>query len=77
MKNQEIILDLGFIGHKADQLQALFPGYSQEPNENGFFLRFENYSALVVNEGTQVFTNCFESKKHLKKQIFSKLLFNL
>lgn len=77
MEKKEIILDLGFIGHKAEKLQSLFSGYSQEPNENGFFLKFENHTCYAVNEGVQVWTNCFKSKKAFKKALFEKLLFNI
>lgn len=72
-KPKEVFFLVGYIGHKAEKLQALFPGYSFEPNENGYFLRFEDTTA-VGNEGVIAYTNCF-SKKHLKKMLFSKLLF--
>jgi hypothetical protein len=77
MKAQELIIDLGFIGHKAEKLQKLFDGYTTEPNENGYFLKFDNYSELQINQGVQVWTNCFESEEHFNERLMTKLLFNL
>jgi hypothetical protein len=78
MTNAETIhIDLGFIGHSAEKLQAIFEGYSAEPNENGYYLKFHNYSSLVINQGVTVETNCFKSKKQFKKSLLSKLLINL
>jgi hypothetical protein len=78
MTNAETIhIDLGFIGHSAEKLQAMFQTYSKEPNENGYYLMFENYSAAVVNQGVMVETNCFKNKKQFKKALLSKLLFSL
>jgi hypothetical protein len=77
MTTTELIIDLGFIGHKAGKFQSLFDGYSPEPNEYGKFLKFENYSELVVNKGVQVWTNCFESEEHFNETLMTKLLFNL
>ncbi len=79
MSNQEnengIIIDLGFIGHKADKLQKLFKGYSTDPNENGKFLKFENYTEVVVNEGVTVHTNCFDcDKNHFLELLHGKVL---
>jgi hypothetical protein len=72
-----ICIDLGFIGHKANELQSLFDGYSQEPNEYGYFLKFENYSEFVVNQGVTVWTNCFESLESFQERLMTKLLFKL
>lgn len=72
-----LIIGLGFIGHKAEALQSLFSEYSTEPNENGYFLKFENYSELVVNKGVVALTNAFENEEHFKDRLLSKLLFNL
>ena len=74
---QIIYIDLGFIGNTAEKLQNLFPNHTSEPNENGFYLKFENYSHLVVNTGVSVETNCFESEEEFKEDLFSKLLFSL
>lgn len=71
-----IEIDLGFIGPKARKLQMLFKGYSTEPNENGYFLAFHNYSHLVVNQGVYVLTNCFESEEQFLETLHSKLLLN-
>lgn len=72
-----ICINLGFIGHKANDLQSLFDGYSQEPNEYGYFLKFENYSEFVMNQGVTVWTNCFESLENFQEILMSKLLFKL
>jgi hypothetical protein len=72
----EIIIDLGFIGHKAEKFQALFTGYTAEPNENGYFLKFENVTD-VCNEGVHVWTNCFEDEDHFNEVLMTKLKFNL
>lgn len=72
-----LYINLGYIGNTAEKLQSLFEGYSTEPNEYGFYLKFENYSDLVVNQGVIVETNCWKKKKQFKKALFSKLLFNL
>ena len=77
MKNTTIHYSLGFIGHKAIDLQCLFSEYTPTPNENGFFLYFEDFSELVNNQGVLVYTNCFESKKHFKRILLNRLLFNL
>ena len=77
MENQEIIIDLGFIGNKADKFQKLFEGYSPEPNEHGKFLKFENYSSLVVNKGVTAHTNCFDgSEENFMEMLHTKLMFN-
>lgn len=73
----ELIIELGFFGHKAEKLQSLFPGYTQEPNENGYFLKFENYTLCGSNEGVTLWSNCFESEEHFKEVLLGKLLFNL
>ena len=75
IKNQTA-LDLGFIGHKAEKLQELFQGYTEQPNEYGNYLRFENYSMLSCNQGVLVYTNIW-TEDELKEEIFSKLLFKL
>jgi hypothetical protein len=75
MTTQELTIDLGFIGNKAEKIQSLFNGYSVEPNEYGYFLRVEDYSQYVVNQGVFVHTNCFESEEQFKEALFSKLLF--
>lgn len=72
-----LYINLGYIGNTAEKLQELYSGYSTEPNENGCYLKFENYSDLVVNKGVTVETNCWKKKKQFKKDLFSKLLFNL
>jgi len=77
IKNPELIFSLGYIGHKADKLQKLFSGYTFEENEYGYFLRFENFSELVVNQGVMVHTNCFTSEKHFYERLNTALLFEL
>jgi hypothetical protein len=69
--------DLGFIGHKAMELQSLFPTYSMKENEFGYFLEFVNYNVLDNNLGVYCLTNCFENEEHFKNVLMSKLLFNL
>lgn len=76
METKAITVDLGFIGNKADQLQALYKGYDTEPNENGYYLRFENIS-YIGNKGVILHTNCFESEEHFLEDLQTKLLFNL
>ena len=71
------IFDLGFIGHKAFNLQTLFNEYTAEPNEYGYFLKFENYSELEMNKGVIVQTNCFEDEDHFKTILMHKLLAKL
>jgi hypothetical protein len=72
---QELIIDLGFIGHGAEKLQSLYSGYSEEPNEHGYFLSFEDHSQLVVNKGVLVHTNCWDTEEEFKHDLFTKLLF--
>lgn len=72
-----LYINLGYIGNTAEKLQALYPGYSTEPNEYGMYLKFSNYSDLVVNCGVMVETNCWKSKKQFKKSLFDKLLYSL
>ena len=73
MDNTVHTYEIGYIGHKADQLQALFPGYTTEPNEYGKFLRFENID-YIGNKGVICYTNCFESEEHLNERLLTKLL---
>lgn len=77
MNTKTLNFSLGFIGHKAINLQCLFSEYTPQPNENGFFLYFEDFSELVNNQGVMVYTNCFESKKHFNRILLTRLLFNL
>jgi hypothetical protein len=72
-----IPIDLGFIGHQAETLQKLFAEYSATPNDMGYFLRFENYSELVINQGVMVHTNCFTDEEHFRDILLTRLLFNL
>lgn len=74
--SKTVWIDLGYIGHKADKLKALFEGYSETPNEYGMYLKFTNHTHLVVNQGVTVETNCF-SKKQFLDTLHSKLLHNL
>lgn len=73
MKN-ELCINLGFIGHRAECLQSLFGEYLREPNQYGYFIRFENYSELACNEGVFCITNCFESHMHFHEKLNAKLL---
>jgi hypothetical protein len=77
IKNPGLSFSLGYIGHKANKLQKLFSEYTFEENENGYFLRFEDFSELVNNQGVTIYTNCFTSKKHFYERLNSKLLFEL
>jgi len=77
MATKTLNFSLGFIGHKAINLQSLFSEYTPQPNENGFFLYFEDFSELVNNQGVTVYTNCFESKKHFNRILLTRLLFEL
>jgi len=74
MKDNSIIIDLGFIGHKAAKLALLYNGYSPTPNEHGKFLNFQNYSSLVVNKGVSVHTNCWTNEADFLEFFYSKLL---
>jgi hypothetical protein len=71
--HDELRINLGFIGHKAEKLQSLFSEYSSFANDYGYFLRFENYTELKVNEGVTVYTNAFESEEHFMEVLKSKL----
>lgn len=71
----ELSINLGFIGHKAENLQALFGEYLREPNEYGYYLRFENYSHLACNEGVFCQTNCFSNEQSFFEKLNEKLLF--
>jgi len=71
-----IEINLGFIGHKAEKFQNLFSTYTTEPNEYGYFLRFENYSDLEPNKGVYVLTNCWESEEDFKEVLMNRLLFD-
>jgi hypothetical protein len=73
---KDIYFNLGYIGHKAEKLQALFEGYSSTPNEHGKFLAFEN-TTYIGNKGVTVMTNCFESEEHFNEMLQTKLLFAL
>lgn len=77
MNNPENILhfDLGFIGHEAEKLQKLFHTYDEEPNNFGYFLKFENYSELANNQGVICHSNCFESEEHFNERLQLKLLY--
>lgn len=70
-----IYIDLGFIGHGAEKLATLFEGYSESPNQYGRFLKFENYSYLVCNQGVTVSTNCFENEAQFLEYMNLKLMF--
>jgi hypothetical protein len=72
----EQTFDLGFIGHNAEKIKALFSGYSEMPNQYGKFLKFENYTEYAVNEGVTAYTNCFEDEKHFNDTLTLKLLVN-
>lgn len=76
MKTKEIRLDLGFIGDKAEKIKSLFKEFSEDPNDDGFYLKFETYQDLS-NLGLLVHSNCFESKKHFKKILFNKMIQNI
>ena len=78
MNNSKTMLfSLGYIGHKAIDLQCLFSEYTPQANENGYFLYFEDFSELKVNQGVTVHTNCFNNKKYFKDLLLTRLLFNL
>ena len=77
MNTKTLNFSLGFIGHKAINLQCLFSEYTRQPDDNGFFLYLEDFSGLVNNQGVMVYTNCFESKKHFNRILLTRLLFNL
>ena len=77
MENQSKVLEinLGFVGHNAERFQNLFGSYMAEPNENGYFLRFENYSQLECNQGVYCVTNCFESEEEFNMVLNHKLMY--
>lgn len=74
---KELYFSLGYIGHKAEKLQKMYKNYTEEPNENGYFLKFSNYTYVSPNKGVMVHTNCFESEEHFNDDLFSKLLLDL
>lgn len=79
------VFDLGYIGHKALELQKLFKEYSVQPNKDGFFLFFTDYTELEINigkiyllyEGVTVTTNCFDAEGHFNQVLLNKLLMSL
>lgn len=73
-QTMEMYFSLGYIGHCAEAFKALFSEYSEEPNQYGKFLKFENYSDLVVNQGVMCHTNCFENEEHFREIFNQKLL---
>jgi hypothetical protein len=77
MKAQELTIDLGFIGHKANKIQNIFSAYSPEPNECGHFLRAEDYSVSVTDKGVIVYTNCFISEEDFKDFLCQLLLISI
>lgn len=68
--------ELGFIGHKAIELQSLFPEYTMKENDYGYFLEFVNHNYLANNQGVYCLTNCFENEEHFKEVLMTKLLNN-
>lgn len=68
---------IGYIGHKATELQNLFYEFPIKENENGFFLEFVNFTELVNNLGVYAVTNCFEDENHFKERLYIKLLSKL
>lgn len=72
-----LYIDLGYIGNTAEKLQEMYSEFPTEPNKHGYYLKFTNYSDLVVNQGVKVETNCWKKKKQFKKDLFSTLLSNL
>lgn len=71
------VFDLGYIGHKALELQKLFKEYSVQPNKDGFFLFFTDYTELKINKGVTVMTNCFDAEGHFNQVLMNKLLMSL
>ena len=76
MNTTTLTIELGYIGNKAGKLQELFAGYTEGPNEHGYYLRFENTS-YIGNEGVLVYTNCFEDEAHFNEMLMTKLLMNV
>lgn len=70
--NKAIGLELGF-GINVDKIKAIFSDYTEEENEFGFFLQVQGNA----QHGAWIYTNAFESKKHLKKYLFKALLISL
>ncbi|MBY0224116.1 hypothetical protein [Sporosarcina aquimarina] len=68
-----LMIDLGAIGKKSEKLQELFDDYSEEPNENGWFLKFEDVTQLNLDL-VIAYTNCFESKEAFYAVLGKKLL---
>ena len=70
--SKAVSLYLGYIN--ADKIRKIIEeaGYSSIENENGYFTVQGD-----ENVGVVIYTNCFESKKHLKKYFFNLLLVNL
>lgn len=77
-KRETLYFSLGFIGHdKKEKLEALFSEYSTEPNEYGYYLKFQTYSEYVVNKGIMVETNCWDSEEDFKERLYHNMLCNL
>jgi hypothetical protein len=75
-----IWIDLGFIGHKSNQLNELFrPFYLidlpkiQSPSSNDKWVVFIDYNA-TSGSGTKVLTNAFASPFEFYKVLTEKLL---
>jgi hypothetical protein len=71
---KELYIYLGFVGHKANEFQKLFSEFTIEPNQYGYFAKFENYSELECNKGVYVHTNCFESEEVFYEIFNARLL---
>lgn len=57
MQSSEAIqINLGYIGHLANEFAAL----EQAINEDGYFAKFRNYTDLFGNEGTEIITTASE-----------------
>ncbi len=75
--SKTIWIDLGFIGSKADNIKALFPGYSETPNEYGFYLKISGYVHLGIKAGVAIETNCWDTEEEFKQHLYEALLCNL
>jgi hypothetical protein len=69
--NKAIGLELGYIN--VEKIKAIFSDYTESENEFGVFLQVQGNA----QHGVLIYTNAFESKKHLKKYLFNALLISL
>lgn len=76
MKKNTLKVSLGYVGHKAEKFQKLFKDFTPEPNDYGYFLRFEDFN-MLGNKGTLVYTNVVDTDEEVHEMIYDKLVSTL